>query len=324
MSESTPALYDCRVAYAEALVALAEQDPRIVVVLNDSLGSGKMGDFARRFPKRLFNVGIAEQDMVGIAAGLANGGLRPVVSSASCFLTGRALEQIKADVAYSRAPVVLAAMSPGVAYGALGATHHAIEDLAWMRALANLTILAPADAQETAQAIRAALEIEGPVFLRISRMKVPAVHPADYRLQIGVAARLREGRDITLVACGTMVSRALDAATLLAAGGIEARVLNMSSIAPLDCEAVVAAAQETGGIVTVEEHSTRGGLGGAVAEVLAQEHPAPMRILGVPGVFCPSGPTEWILEHFGLTPEGIRDAALDLLARRSVGREDGP
>ena len=314
------ALYDCRVAYAEAVEALAAEDPRVVVVLNDSVGSGMMAGFSRRWPERLFNVGIAEQDMVGIAAGLANGGLRPLVSSAASFLTGRALEQIKADVAYSRAPVVLAAMSPGVAYGALGATHHAIEDLAWMRALANLTILVPADPLETAQAVRAAFALESPVFLRVSRMPVPAVHPADYRFRVGVAPCLRAGDDVTLVACGTMVSRALAAAERLSGAGVEARVLNMSTIAPLDRDALLAAARETGGLVTVEEHSTRGGLGGAVAEVLAQEHPAPMRILGVPGCFAPSAPAEWIFEHYGLTAEGICSAALDLLGS---GREGG-
>lgn len=308
--------FDCREAYARAVVALAERDERVVVVLNDCVGSSMMGDFAGRFPRRLFNVGIAEQDMVGIAAGLANGGKLPFVSSASCFLTGRALEQIKVDVAYSRANVKLCAMSPGLAYGELGATHHSIEDLAWMRAIAALTIVVPADPLETEQAVLAAAEAEGPFFLRVSRMRVPAVHPEEYRFRVGIAARLREGRDVTLIANGTMVCRALAAAERLAADGIEARVLNMATLQPLDGEAIVSAAAETGAIVTVEEHSTRGGLGGAVAEVVVAEHPVPMRILGVPGVFAPTGSTQWLFERFGLTPEGIAIAARELVAAR--------
>lgn len=310
------ALYDCRVAYASTLESLAERDPRIVVVLNDCVGSSQMERFGRRFPERLINVGIAEQDMVGIAAGLANGGKLPFVSSASCFLTGRALEQIKADVAYSEANVKLCAMSPGLAYGELGATHHSIEDLAWMRALANLTILVPADPLETEQAVRVAAETDGPFFLRISRMKVPAIHPQGYQFRVGVAARLRDGSDVTLIANGTMVARALDAAALLEQDGISARVLNMASLKPIDRQAIVAAAEETRGIVTIEEHSVYGGLGGAVAEVVVTERPAPMRILGVPGVFAPTGSTDWLLEYFGLTPEAIRGAARDLLNGR--------
>lgn len=309
-------LYDCRAAYASALESLAERDPRVVVVLNDCVGSSQMDRFGQRFPERLINVGIAEQDMVGIAAGLANGGKLPFVSSASCFLTGRALEQIKADVAYSEANVKLCAMSPGLAYGELGATHHSIEDLAWMRALANLTILVPADPVETGQAVRVAAETEGPFFLRISRMKVPAVHPQDYQFRVGVASRLRDGSDVTLIANGTMVARALDAAALLEQDGISARVLNMASLKPIDRQAIVAAAEETRGIVTIEEHSIHGGLGGAVAEVVVTERPAPMRILGVPGVFAPTGPTNWLLQHFGLTPEAIRGAAHELVHGR--------
>jgi transketolase len=307
-------LYDCRDAFTETLQELASHDPRIVVVVNDSVGSSKLNRFGQIFPQRLVNVGIAEQNMVGVSAGLANGGLIPFVCGAAPFLTGRALEQIKADLAYSNTNVKLCGMSSGMAYGELGPTHHSIEDLAWLRAIANMTVIVPADPIETAQAVRVAASGSGPMFLRISRMPVPVVHDADYRFEIGKAARLREGDDVTLIATGTMVSRALEAAGLLKAAGIEARVLNMATIRPLDTAAIVAAATETGGIVTVEEHTVFGGLGSAVAEVVVTHRPVPMRILGVPGVFAPTGSVEWLLEHFGLTAQGIFEAARELTA----------
>jgi transketolase len=310
------ALFDCRDAFAQALEDVALHDSRICAVVNDSVGSSKIADFAKRFPERLINVGIAEQTMVGLAAGLANAGKVPFVCAASCFLTGRALEQIKADVAYSDANVKLCGMSPGMAYGELGPTHHSIEDLAWTRAIANLTVIVPADPLETDQALRVAAEIHGPVFLRISRMPVPAIHDDDYQFAIGRSIQLRPGRDLTLIANGTMVSRALDAADLLAATGVFARVLNMSTVRPIDREAIIAAASETGRIVTVEEHSVYGGLGSAVAEVVCTTVPVPMRILGVPGVFAPTGSVTWLFEHFKLTPTGIRDAALELVEKR--------
>jgi transketolase len=306
------ALYDCRKAFSDTLVALAEADPRIVAVSNDSIGSSNLKEFKKRFPDRLVNVGIAEQNMVGVSAGLANGGLIPFVCSASCFLTGRALEQVKVDLGYSRSNVKLCGMSSGVAYGELGPTHHSIEDLAWTRAIANMTVIVPADPAETASAIRAAVAYDGPVFLRLSRMPVPLVHPADYRFEIGRATRLRDGSDVTLIAAGTMVCRALEAASLLEADGIRAAVVNMSSVRPLDRRAILAAAA-AGPIVTIEEHTVVGGLGGAVAEVVVESHPVRMRLLGIPGGFAPTGSPAFLFEHFGLTPEGIRKAAVQLV-----------
>src|SRR3954454_23298168 len=299
--QTQPELYDCRDAFENKLRELAAHDHRIVAVVNDSVGSSKLNQFGQMFPVRLVNVGIAEQNMVGVGAGLANGGLIPFVTGAAPFLTGRALEQIKADLAYSNQNVKLCGISSGLAYGELGPTHHSIEDVAWLRAIANMTVIVPADPVETAQAVEVAARTYGPIFIRISRLPVPIVHDADYRFQIGKAALLREGRDVTLIANGVLVTRALAAAELLAAAGVEARVLNMSTVRPLDQEAVLAAATETGGIVTAEEHTVYGGLGGAVAEVVVQHHPVPMRILGVPGVFAPTGSAEWLLEHFGLT-----------------------
>ncbi|KQZ31247.1 transketolase family protein [Caulobacter sp. Root1472] len=314
MSEaaSTAGLFDCRDAYAQTLLALAESDPRIVAVVNDSVGSSKLNGFRTRFPERLINVGIAEQTLVGVGAGLANGGKIPFVSGAACFLTARALEQIKADIAYSRANVKLCGISSGVAYGELGPTHHSIEDLAWLRPMANLTVIVPSDPWETAEAIKAAAALDGPVFVRISRMPTPALERATPRFEIGKAEILRTGHDVALIANGVMVHRALVAAEALARDGIEARVVNLSTLTPLDESAILEAAA-TGAIVTVEEHSVRGGLGGAVAEVVATRAPCPMRILGFPG-FLPTGSAEWLMEHHGLTADGIAQAARGLLA----------
>ena len=309
-------LYDCRDAFENKLRELASEDQRIVAVVNDSVGSSKLNQFGQMYPVRLVNVGIAEQNMIGVGAGLANGGLIPFVCGASPFLTGRALEQIKADLAYSNANVKLCGMSSGMAYGELGPTHHSIEDMAWLRAIANMTVIVPADAVETAQAVEVAVSTEGPMFIRLSRLPVPIVHEPDYHFEIGKAALLRDGGDITLIANGVLVSPALEAAEMLAKEGVQARVLNMSTVRPLDNEAVRAAATETGGIVTAEEHTVFGGLGSAVAEVVVTTHPVPMRILGVPGVFAPTGSAAWLLEHFGLTAQGIFDAALELKGRK--------
>ena len=307
-----PERFDCRIAFAEELIDLARGDPRIVAVCNDSVGSSNLDGFAAAFPDRLINVGIAEQDMVGVAAGLANGGFIPFVSSASPFLTGRALEQIKADVAYSQYPVVLCGQSPGMSYGELGPTHHSIEDLAWMRVLDGMTVLVPADPEEMRGAVRWAAGCGKPVFMRVGRFKVPAVTPPGHGFTPGRATLLRDGGDVTLIAAGVMVPRALEAARLLAGQGVQARVLNMATIAPLDEDAVRAAATETGRIVTAEEAMVRGGLGSAVAECVVRHCPVPMRILGVTG-FAPTGSAAFLLDHFGLNAAGIAEAALELL-----------
>jgi transketolase len=314
VSNTERVLHDCRDAYAATLVELAEADPRVVAVVNDSVGSSKLAAFQERFPERLINVGIAEQDMVGVAAGLANGGKIPFVSAASCFLTARAMEQIKVDAAYSRAHVVLCGMSPGMAYGELGPTHHSIEDHAWLRTIPGLTVIVPSDPAETAQALRWAAAHDGPVFVRVSRMGVPDVNPAGYDFLPGRAVRLREGDDVTLMATGTTVIRALDAAEALAGQGISARVLSVPTLKPLDEAAVVAAARETGAIVTVEEALTVG-LGGAVAETVVRTCPVPVRFVGVPDAFAPTGSVEWLLDHFGINVDGIVAAARDALGR---------
>lgn len=305
--------FDCRVAFAETLTALAREDPRIVAVCNDSVGSSNLGAFQKEFPDRLVNVGIAEQNMVGVAVGLANGGLVPFVSCAGPFLTGRALEQIKADIAYTLYPVVLCGQSPGMSYGELGPTHHSIEDFAWLRPLTDLTLLNPADPQQTRDALRWAAGAARPVYMRIGRFKVPSVTPAGTKFEVGRALTLREGHDVTLIATGVLVSRALDAAEILAGSGVSARVLNIATIAPLDRDAVLAAARETRAIVTAEEGIVHGGLGSAVAELVVQAHPVRMRMLGVPH-FAPTGSAAFLLDHFGLNAGGIVAAARELLA----------
>lgn len=311
---SPAGFHDCRNAWVATLEALAAEDPRIVAVVNDSIGSSKLGGFQKKFPDRLINVGIAEQTMVGVSAGLANGGRIPFVSAASCFLTGRALEQIKADVAYARFNVKLVGQSSGIAYGELGPTHHSIEDFAWLRPLDNIVVVTPADAWETAEAVKWAAAHDGPVYLRLSRMPVPDLDVADRVFRPGVAELVRDGSDVAVIACGTAVHLAVAAADLLAAEGVSARVLNMATLAPLDGAAIEAAAA-LGAIVTVEEAGVRGGLGGAVAEHTAEHCPVPIERIGFTG-FVPTGSVEHLFERFGLTPTGIAAAA-----RKAIGRK---
>lgn len=313
-STAAAGFFDCRDTFSRTLEALAEADPRIVAVVSDSVGSSKLVNFRKRWPERTINVGIAEQTLVGVGAGLANGGKVPFVSAAACFLTARAMEQIKADIAYSNVNVKLIGQSSGVAYGELGPTHHSIEDMAWLRLLTGLTLIVPSDPWETEQAIRAAAALDGPVFVRVSRMPVPSLQRKTPRFEIGTAEVLVDGGDIAIICNGVMVHRAIAAAAVLLDEGIAARVVNMSTINPLD-EAAILDAARTGAIVTVEEHSMRGGLGGAVAEVVATNDPVPIRIMGFPG-FLPTGSADWLLEHFGLTAAGIAQAARDLLARK--------
>lgn len=304
--------FDCRVAFAETLIELAKTNERIVAVCNDSVGSSNLVGFQKLFPDRLVNVGIAEQTMIGVGAGLANAGFVPFVCGAGPFLTGRGLEQIKVDVAYNGFPVVLCGMSPGMAYGELGPTHHSIEDLSWLRAIDGLAIVVPADPAETSAAVRWAAAAATPCYLRVGRTKAPAVTREGVdAFTFGHAQLMREGADLSLIATGVMVSRALAAAAVLSERGLQARVLNVSTVQPLDEAAVVAAARETGAIVTIEEATITGGLGAAVAETVVRNAPVPMRILGVTG-FAPTGSAEFLFDHFGLNRDGIVAAALEL------------
>jgi len=307
------ARHDCRLAFADTLVDLAAENAKVVAVVNDSVGSSNLKQFRNAYPDRLVNVGIAEQNMVGVASGLANAGMLPFVCGASCFLTGRALEQVKADLAYSHRDVKLCGMASGMAYGELGPTHHSIEDLAWTRAIAGMTVVVPADARETAQAVRVAAATPGPFFLRISRLPVPDVHGEDYQFAVGRAVELRAGSDVTIVTNGVLVHQAVEAADILDRDGVSAAVLNMSTVRPIDRDAIARAAAR-GPIVTVEEHTIFGGLGSAVAEVVVETRPVRMKMLGVPGVFAPTGSNEFLLEHFGLTAPHVAAAVHTLLA----------
>lgn len=305
--------FDCRQAFVDELLNLARSDSRIVAVCNDSVGSSNLGAFKKEFPERLINVGIAEQNMVGVAAGLANGGFLPFVCAASPFLSGRATEQIKADIAYSNFPVALCGMSPGLAYGELGPTHHSIEDIAWMRAIGDLPVIVPADPTETRAVLRWFAHAPRPFFMRVSRYKVPALMPAEYTFELGKSVTIRAGRDLTIISNGTMLAEALGAAALLDAQGISARVVNASSVKPLDTNMLKTVTSETRALVTVEEAIVHGGLGGAVAEWVVQNNPVPMRILGISG-FAPTGSTGFLFKHFGLSAEAVANQAEALLS----------
>ena len=307
--------YDNRSAFADTLIELAASNPRILAVCNDSVGSSNLVGFRDRYPERLINVGIAEQDMVGVGAGLASSGFIPFVCGAGPFLTGRALEQIKADVAYSQHKVVLCSMSPGMAYGELGPTHHSIEDYSWLRPLGGLDIAVPADRHQTRQALEWLAAEPRPTYLRIGRYKVPDVTDPDTAWERGRMITARDGDDVTLIGIGTGVSIALDAADALAGQGISARVLNAAWLSPFDEAALLRAAHETRAIVTVEEAHVAGGLGAAVASVLAQQpggSPCPMRMIGVTG-FAPTGSTSMLLEYFGITTANVAHVATELL-----------
>ncbi|PZU35589.1 MAG: transketolase [Actinomyces sp.] len=319
-------LHDCRRAYAATLTDIARTDERLVIVTNDSIGSSNLGGFHEELPSRLINVGIAEQNQVGVAAGLENGGKIPVVSCAGSFLSARATEQIKIDAAYSHRHMLLCAQSPGLAYGPLGSTHHSAEDVSIMRSIPEMTVIVPADPAETAGAVRwAYFELDGPAYIRISRMKVPALHGEDY-VFTPRAAVLRgggeggagggggEGADLTIIANGVTVHRAVDAADRLAAEGVRARLLSVPVVKPLDEGAVLAAARETGRIITVEEGTVKGGLGGAVAELVTERCPVPVRRIGVPDEFAPTGSEAWLMDHWGISADGIIAAARELVA----------
>jgi transketolase len=307
-------LFDCRVSFANTLIELASSDKRIVAVCNDSIGSSNLKEFAKLFPDQMINVGIAEQNMVGVAAGLANAGLKPFVCAASPFLTGRATEQIKADIAYSSSAVVLCGMSPGVSYGELGPTHHSIEDMAWMRAIANLEIVIPSDPNETRNVMRWAAQSNKPIFMRVPRHKIPAIPGTDRAFDSKRVHVLNEGSDVSLVAIGGMVHVALTAVSLLEDSGISAQVIHVTTLKPLDEKTLLTELSKTKGVVTIEEGTTFGGLGSAIAELLSQNSPKKMKIMGIPAVFAPTGSADFIFNHFGLTPEGVAKEAMALLS----------
>ena len=305
-----------RDAYGEALAELGAVNENIVVLEADLSKSTKTSDFKKVYPERHFNMGIAEQNMLGVAAGFAAAGKIPFASSFAVFATGRAYDQIRNSIAYPNLNVKIAATHAGLTVGEDGGSHQMLEDIALMRALPNMTVIVPADGIETKQAINAAAEYEGPVYIRMGRPKVPVLFDDNYTFEIGKGVVLKEGTDVTLVGTGIMVSKAVEAAELLAAEGISAAVVNISTIKPLDAELIIAQAQKTGAIVTCEEHNIYGGLGSAVAEVLVENCPVPMARVGVADKFGESGLPDELLEKHGLTAANIAAQAKAVIARK--------
>lgn len=305
-----------REAYGKALVALGAENPNIVVLDADLSKSTKTADFAKNYPERFFNMGIAEANMMGTAAGLAAMGKIPFASTFAVFATGRAFEQIRNSIAYPKLNVKIAATHAGVTVGEDGGSHQAIEDVAIMRALPNMTVLVPADGEETRQAIEAAVQYKGPVYIRMGRLDVPLLFDANYTFEIGKANVVREGSDVVIFANGVMVAAALEAAEELAGRGIKAAVVNVASVKPLDQETIIRMAKETGAVVTAEEHTIIGGLGSAVAEVLAENAPTPMVRVGIKDSFGESGRPLELLEKYGLTQKEILEAVDEVLKRK--------
>lgn len=303
-----------RQVVCEALIELAAHDRDIVVLTSDSRGSAAMGPFASAYPDRLIETGIAEQNIVGMAAGLARNGKKPFVASPACFLSMRSIEQIKVDVAYSATNVKLIGISGGVSYGALGMSHHSLQDIAVARAIPGLKVVLPADRHETRKMMQALVNDNGGTYVRIGRNPVEDVYESDdYEFVLGKAVTLREGGDITIIAAGETVRAAVDASDALRREGVFCRVLNMHTIKPLDEEAIIRAARETGRIITVEEHSIHGGLGAAVAEVVVQRHPVPMRIVGIPDEPAIAGKSAEVFRHYGMDAPSLKALALQML-----------
>ena len=305
-----------RDAYGETLAELGAENDKIVALDADLSGSTKTGVFAKKFPERFFNMGIAEANMVGTAAGLASVGKIPFLSTFAIFAAGRAWEQIRQSVAYPKANVKVVATHGGVTVGEDGGSHQSVEDIAIMRAIPNMTVIVPADGEETKAAIRAVAAYKGPVYVRLGRNKVPSVFPAGHRFEIGKGNVVAEGNDLTFVTTGLMTAVAVAAAEKLKGEGISARVLHLGTVKPLDKELLLQAAQETGAIVTAEEHSVVGGLGGAVAEYLSEECPTLMKRVGVYDRFGTSGKSDELLKYFGLNAETLVEEAREILSRK--------
>ncbi len=300
--------------FAETLLDLAKNNRDIVVVTSDSRGSGKLTPFGKALPQQIVEVGIAEQNLVGIAAGLASCGKKVFAVSPSCFLTARALEQIKNDVAYSDRPVTLVGISAGVSYGALGSTHHSLHDFAALRAIHNIDIVAPADNFETAAAIKAAVNHPRPLYLRFGKKPMPQIHTGNRSFSLGKASVIKHGQDAAFIATGETVAPALQAALMLQAQGIEARVISMHTLRPFDAEAVLRAARECRAVITVEEHSVHGGLGEACAAVILQIGVyTAFRIVGLPDEDTVTGSQIDIFRHYGIEPVQLSKLALQML-----------
>ncbi|WP_163536417.1 transketolase family protein [Gracilibacillus sp. YIM 98692] len=306
-----------REGFGQALLELGSENEKVVALCADLAESVKVHYFAEKYPEKYFQIGIAEQDMIGTAAGLALSDFVPFATTYAVFAAQRANEQIRLAVCYNQANVKIATSHAGLTCGEDGATHQALEDIASMRAMPEMTVLVPADADEAYEATKASAEYDGPVYLRLGRVPVPALTKGVGNFEIGKARKMREGKDATIIACGIMVERALLASEILAVQGIEVTVINMHTIKPIDEEAIIQEARKTGCIVTAEEHSIIGGLGGAVAEVLAENHPVPQLRVGTKDTFGESGPPEELLEKYGLTSEKIVEVTKQAMSKKN-------
>lgn len=300
--------------YCNTLIELAGNDTRVLAATSDSRGSGKLGPFVEKFPNNIVEVGIAEQNLVGVAAGLASTGKKVFATSPGCFLSTRSLEQVKNDVAYSNYPVNLVGISSGVSYGALGSTHHSLHDVAALRAINNVTIVVPADNFETHQAIKAAAASPKPFYLKFGKKNMPHLHHENDAFEIGKASLIVDGKDVAFIACGETVFPAFEAAQLLHAEGISARVVSMHTIKPLDAKAVLKAAKECDVVITVEEHSINGGLGEACASVIMEAGlSVPFKRMGIPDEETVAGSQGEIFSHYGISATGLSHQAKILL-----------
>jgi len=306
----------CRRSFTNTLLELATNDKDIVAVTSDASGSATLTDYTVALPEQFVEVGIAEQNAVGVSAGLSSAGKKVFIFGPACFYVARSLEQVKVDMAYSQMPVKICGVSGGVAYSQLGATHHSLHDIAVLRTFPGMEIYLPCDARETRKLCQALVNHPKPAYVRVGRNAVPDVYlDDDFPFELGKANTLTEGNDITLIGCGETVAHCLEAAKQLKSRGIGARVIDMHTLKPLDEATILQAARETGCILTVEEHSIFGGLGAAVAEITAQKHPVKMRILGVPDENVIHAKPLEVFHHYGFDHEGILKAALELLGK---------
>lgn len=306
------ALRHTRDGYADALLELGERDPNIVVLDADLAKSTQTEKFKRRFPERFFDCGVAEQNLMAVAGGLAAAGKTVFASTFAIFASGRAYDQVRNGIAYGGLNVKICASHGGVTVGEDGSSHQALEDIALMRAIPGMKVVVPADYYETREAVKAIAYLEGPAYVRMGRPQVPVLFDEDYAFRFGRALTMRRGRDVTILACGYMVHKALEAADALAGEGIEAEVLDVHTIKPLDGEGILESASRTGRVVTCEEHTVIGGLGGAVAELLGENLPLPMRRVGTRDVFGTSGSVDELVEHYGLGSRHIAEVARGL------------
>lgn len=306
-----------RDAYGEALIEIGKDNENVVVLDADLSKSTKTHGFGQEFPNRFINVGIAEQNLIGTAAGLATAGKIPFASTFAMFATGRAFEVIRNSVGYPKLNVKICATHSGITVGEDGASHQALEDISCMRTIPNMTVIVPADGVETKAAIHAISKMEGPVYVRLGRLAVPTINDeASYEFKIGKGVTLKEGTDVTIIATGLMVSEAIEAAKELETKGINARVINIHTIKPLDDEIIIKAAKETGAIVTAEEHNIIGGLGSAVAEVISESYPVLLKRIGTKDTFGESGKPADLMKKYGLTKDNIIDAVVDIVKKK--------